>query len=1148
MLKTQPKPNFSEKTITLKLVRKLYTILIVMLLHVVNLVDSLSAQAAFSYDVVLSDIEAQIRKGNRRALRDLGSLLDKPSYQQNAVLLLEHYTFFTTSEIDLTHASREQFMAFFFKNEEKIKFSEILRAFYLTPVEYQSYDFKMKFVADSLEDDPSVSLRRWVSEFDHAWRSEQPTEKLLDLVKKIGMLNTRQSNRWLRNTLQNVPFNRNQKALYLALCEGLKHDPSEDNLKTILNTAEKGVLSAELLSPTLLELTNFAISPIQTQRLLDSLETLEAVRSYGYDQVLPFRDMYFYDKVDYYGKIMSRKDTPWVQRNALRDVLKTEHPRLLFYLATHIRHAKEEREDFEKILQKLTKTQFFLPNTEGVFSGKLSFERALESIEKMKNFVVFWANHAEEFEWDAERHFFANKNILVERGNRYERLFRRLSSENDTAAMASFTELTEGDPAMIGQLAEKYRPLLRAYNAQLPDFRYGYLEQMSRLVTFCKKNKIAYRLPTALDTLMLKLQENMMPDTRYLIENQIISESKLEDITALEFYGCLYSSNPNVSFSVGRILDFVYSKYWTTILNNDEPLRLFLKKCFVFKKIGVVGVCNSYQNKISFLNPVLRQHLTDIARTESDDEVLSQINILLGDNKTDVSTQSSMLDVFLNETIAFASSDLRLLPSPQEADYQRITQKLLIETDREVLRIVLDYLELHPSLAAVPHLFTVITDDRVIKNSNPMAQNAPNTEGVRVSDRVVSLLQNIYNHVFKVEDERSVWRRMWHKEGKNYRNWDKIFFDEQLRYISNADKIAIEDLNEISNSGLAAPKHKPLILNALKHIKPFSDVRRLRSRLPLRVSQDLEFFDSLTIDARDLDEFVNLFEVDNDSTMWRFVNKKTYNYSLDELGVFYNSLFKINWFINSVGNERIGKYQRNLAIEILQNYLSNSEILTEFEEQNTLLHIAELQNVGRTLAEKLEASIKLDIGDDAKANIQSAILARVGYADIGTVARYFDRLSSSKNYQPWQFLCTDFGVPIFNPDQQTLTQLADNHRNMSPLNFYKFYLKRFGVDFMKNNDELDYQKIYNILKYEIVAPFTGGGTQRDYFTYGIIKVLELTFNTRLAFHEKLNESQTFYTFTAAKRAAKWMQYLEYHRLVNPDPSVPASFNRLFAGN
>ena len=48
----------------------------------------------------------------------------------------------------------------------------------------------------------------------------------------------------------------------------------------------------------------------------------------------------------------------------------------------------------------------------------------------MKDFVRYWANNAEEFEWDEGRFYFVNKNEVAERTENYERLFRRLNSEN----------------------------------------------------------------------------------------------------------------------------------------------------------------------------------------------------------------------------------------------------------------------------------------------------------------------------------------------------------------------------------------------------------------------------------------------------------------------------------------------------------------------------------------------------------------------------------------------------------------------------------------------------------------------------------------------------------------------------------------------
>ena len=1119
------------------------------------------AQAAFSYDMLLNDLETQLRKGNQRSLRDVASLLDKPHYENSALILLEKYSFFTKDEIVLHSASRAQFMDFYFKNESKIKFSEILQAFYITPVEEQSYDFTVKTLSESRNNDPSVLLRNLVIEFDAAFKNGTPrnrniptksenreggnTKILQNIIAKIGNLNTPESFQWLRNTLAATPFNKKEIELYLALCEGLKDEPALDNLTTVLAISEKGYLPQEFLTSVLIELTNYAITPQQTKQLLDTLETYEALRAYGYEKILPFKESFFYEKVDYYGKILSRKDTPWIQRNALRDMLLTEHPRLLFYVAAQVRLKPEEAIFYENLLKRLTKTQFSLPKTEGEKNdiGNVGFSNQFEIIQQQKQFIRFWANHSEDYIWDETRHYFVNKAEIAERTENYERLFRRLNSENDSVALGSFTQLSQGDPVLINTLVEKFRPILRTYNKRLPDIRYGYLEQLTRLLSYCKKNGHRYELTKSLDSLLNILTETRNPKQRYTIENQIIKHLDIQDLTALEYYGCLYSGNTDMALSIGRILDYSYSQSWSRIINDDTQLRLFLKKCFLFKKIGVVGVCSSYQNKIEKLNPLFKNKLMSLARLEDDADILNQIQLIAGvsDNNIEVNKTQSMLSIFLSDPFSFANSDLHLLPAPQSIDYQKIVDKIQSENERVVLRLMMDYLDLHPSIEAVPSLFAIIGDDRRLATSS-------DTEGGRVSDRVVTLLENIYGHSFKTDDNRVAWRRLWYNDGKNYLTWDKQFFDEQTQFLAKAEMLNIDNILEVSQSKHMVESYKKLIIEGLKKMNPFSDIRQFKSRVPLKISIDLASFETSTISHKDLDDFIKIFEVDNDSTLWHFINLKTSNYSVDDVGSFYNSLFKVNWFINLLASEKISPYQKDLAITILQKYLTESELISDFEEQNTLLHIAELQNIGRTLAEKLNATLTLDLSEESKATIQEAILAHIQYSDIGAVAAYFEQLSRKPGYNPTAFLFKDFGIPFFNAEKDDIALIIENHKTLKQYDFYKFYLNRFGVDFMKDHEGLDFNKMYTILKYEIVAPFTGGGSQRDYFTYGIIKILELHFDTRLGFHEKLNENQSFYTYSAAKRATKWMQYLETKKLVSPDPSVPSSFNRLFAGN
>ena len=94
--------------------------------------------------------------------------------------------------------------------------------------------------------------------------------------------------------------------------------------------------------------------------------------------------------------------------------------------------------------------------------------------------------------------------------------------------------------------------------------------------------------------------------------------------------------------------------------------------------------------------------------------------------------------------------------------------------------------------------------------------------------------------------------------------------------------------------------------------------------------------------------------------------------------------------------------------------------------------------------------------------------------------------------------------------------------------------------------ELDYEKIANILRFDAITPFVGGGGgKRDFYTYGIIKLLEINFGTRLGFHEKLNENQSFYTFSTAKRSNAWIDFLLSKNLIQQPEDQAPSFNRAY---
>lgn len=1088
-----------------------------------------------STERLITELEREIEIGNRRALRDLASLLDRTEWRGQIVAILERNTFFEQNEIDLANTNRDDFMRFFYENEPKIKFSDFLKGFYLRPIEQQKA--KISFKRLSADWTPPTNLRDLAHRYEEILLENRKSLELRETVTKIGQLNTHEAFAWLRTSLERATFGKDEN-LALAFCEALKNDPSPETLETLITIAERGDVPHERLKDVFLEVTNVVTSAKESRHLLDSLGSVEDIRAFGYEKKLPYKPSFFYEKYAYYARILSGKnEAAYIQRNAMRDLLATQKPQMLFFLAAQVRLKPEQQAFYVNLLENLTKMRF---DTEG---GAMTAAQ-------VKEYVRWWAIHADEFEWDKTASRFVSREELTERTERYERLFRRLASENDSVALAAFEQLTDGEPELIIPLAEKFRPMLRGYNRRLPDLRYGFLEQITRLKSFARQQNRQLELSASVNILLRKLQTVKSPKERYAIENQIIAQLKIEDVTATELFALLHSGQQEMAFSLTRILDYLYSNNWKEAIGNDEGMRLYLKKCYIFKKIGAVGVCARYETKLGKLDANTKYLFKNLLETESDEDIKAELELLIATDENlseELIERKSPLDAFLLDPLSIGKLNLRYLPIPKLNDYLHTVQAIQTHQDREAIRLLFDYLDMNMSILSVPHLFMLIADERNLSLSESINE--------RVCDRTVLLLERIYGHVLHDKDKCAAWRKLWKEDKNNYQEWDKRFFEAQIAFLQTAPKLTMDDVNEVTESKYYTPKQKSLIINVLKKVSPQSDLKRLRMKIRLKTSEDLMAFQSFDFEAKDLDDFIRIFDIDNDSILWAFVNAESAGenaagagYTADDLGTFYNSLFKLPWFVNHLHAGKMMVSQQKIAIDALNRYLNESEVLSEFEEQTTLSHIAELQYSGMTLAEKLTNSISLEVPDESKAAIQEQIVARLRFADLVTVAPYLNRLSRKPGYAPTAFLHRDFGLPLYHLDTNDIAQLINNLKTMSEYDVYKFYLQRFGVDFLAEDGTPDYNKIYNILKFEIVAPFTGGGAQRDYFTYGVIKLLELHFKNRLGFAEKLNENQTFTMHSATKRASVWMHYLEDNGYVKLDPSIPASFNKIFAGN
>jgi len=1087
---------------------------------------------ADNYQKLLFLLESEVRLGHRRALRDLGTLLEKQEMKEPVLRILKNHTFFTVNELDLSKPLGSQtFLDFYYANSRRLKYSPLLQAFYLTPIEQQEPKFEILPLAAKQKEDPSLQMRRLFKEFEDLQASGE-MQNLIGLIQKIGALQRKEGYLFLLQALEEDKigrgFDENPAPIYEEICRELVEYPTAETLKSFLELIDNQKLAPETLAPFLAKLTNVPFEGMkdaqkmeqQYRQLLDTLGSMEAVRDFGYRQQFQIQKSFFQFPVDYYGMILSKTaQFPWVRFNLLKDIVRTHHPRALFYIAAMVFNSKNDPsgqsnpQQYIDLLERLTGLQIKVVGKDGL---ALRHDWKEDEVAR-RNFLKYWASHYEDFEWDGVRHSFVNKKEAVALEENYKRLFRRLNSRNDSVAMQAYRLLGEGDPAEVLALAQKYKEMFRRINPILPSFRHPYLEQLVRLTHFCKQNEVAYKPAGWLREKLLLLSETIPERERYALENQIIVRMHPAEVTVLEYWGLLHSGNRAASFSVGRILGRFYSSNWETIVQDDEHLRLFLKKAGLFSNIGVLGICNDYLNKFSALSPSLEKRLHHLLKVEIDEDISSGISELLN---LEVGDPALSWSDFLANPTKQTEANLEILPPPDTELYVSIGKAFQSFRSPESNEKLLRFIELHPSVEGVPFLFGLLE------------------KGV-FSEDIGQLLERIFQT--KLPNGLTEWKEWWEKDSLHYRTWGKRFFEENLKKLQGSEKLKIGDINAVAESPFFRPSHKLICLQALAKVQAVRSIRRLKITPALSIREDLHCFDSLSLGYKELDNIPKLFNLKKDlPILLNWLEDKASGFELEQRSSFYNSLFQLNWFTDQVLDKGLPETMAANMKATLKTYLDESEFISEFEEQVTVRNIALLENIGKTLTERLSASIQLEVEEDSKSKIQEVILARVSYKDLARVVPYFNDLQVLSRYN---FLSRDFGLPIFDLQNHSVQQaLIKNHRTMTPEALYAHYLRKFGVDFTNEKDELDFKKIYDILRFDIAEPFAAtGGSRRDYFVFGLIKLLELHFHTRLGFHEKLNENQTFYTFFSNERAAAWMDFLIEKKLVQKDAKSTPSF-------
>jgi len=172
------------------------------------------------------------------------------------------------------------------------------------------------------------------------------------------------------------------------------------------------------------------------------------------------------------------------------------------------------------------------------------------------------------------------------------------------------------------------------------------------------------------------------------------------------------------------------------------------------------------------------------------------------------------------------------------------------------------------------------------------------------------------------------------------------------------------------------------------------------------------------------------------------------------------------------------------------------------------------------------------------------VVSKIGYDQIGVAIKKLEEFDKVRDSDKYKFIETDWGfIDLDLTDETNRREFLDQYSKLSQFGLYAFYLDKAGIDYKDSACNLDYDKIYEHLKYDRITPFIGGGITLQDEVYSLIKLLEITFSRNLGFKTKLCDSGGFHYCELLDQSYAWLHFLEDNKLLKQKHDDPPSFSR-----
>ncbi|MEM9991486.1 MAG: hypothetical protein AAF738_06950, partial [Bacteroidota bacterium] len=172
---------------------------------------------------LVNAIEGEIELGEKRAIRDLATLIERPEAKATILEILQQHTLFTSREININrYTSKQQLLDFYYENEDHIQYSELLQVFYITPLDERTSYYTLQAAINDEETDAVVRLRQHIRRYEQYVATED-YNSAASQIQRIAQLDVSEGYEYLLGVLAKRPFKRRSKAarLYQDLCKGL---------------------------------------------------------------------------------------------------------------------------------------------------------------------------------------------------------------------------------------------------------------------------------------------------------------------------------------------------------------------------------------------------------------------------------------------------------------------------------------------------------------------------------------------------------------------------------------------------------------------------------------------------------------------------------------------------------------------------------------------------------------------------------------------------------------------------------------------------------------------------------------------------------------------------------------------------------------